>query len=47
MEFLDEGKEHPSDADLAERAELIRSSIDAQVAAEKCIATDDPRLKGR
>jgi hypothetical protein len=46
VELLDEGKSHPSDDELHARAELIRLSIDAQVAGEKCIATDDPRLKG-
>jgi hypothetical protein len=45
MEFLDEGKSHPSEDELKTRARTIDGAVQAQVSGEKCIATDDPRLR--
>jgi hypothetical protein len=45
-EFVDEGEQKPSEKDLQLRSQTIAIAIVSQIASEKCIATDDPRLKG-
>ena len=45
-ELQDEGYSHPSKEDQQSRGKAIESSLQLQDADEKCIATDDPRLKG-
>jgi len=45
LELKDEGKENPSDEELKSRADSLTRFLQAQTAAEKCVASDDPHLK--
>jgi hypothetical protein len=45
-ELHNEGQLHPSENELSARALEIRVGIHTVAADEKCIASDDPRLKG-
>ena len=45
LELKDEGKANPSDEELKSRADSLTRFLKAQIAAEKCVASDDPRLK--
>jgi len=45
LELKDEGKANPSDEELKSRADSLTRFLKAQTAAEKCVASDDPRLK--
>jgi hypothetical protein len=45
MEFVDEGESRPSEEQIQTRGNAIELSVIGQSAGEKCIATDDPRLK--
>jgi len=46
LQLSDEGEQHPSDEDLQFRAQTVETSAREQTLSMKCIATDDPRLKG-
>jgi hypothetical protein len=45
-ELEDEGREKPSDEELRSRASLLNSAMNLKALLEKCVASDDPRLKG-
>ena len=47
LEFMDEAESHPSEEELQLRAKTIQIAIHRRVGGAKCIATDDPRLKGK
>jgi hypothetical protein len=44
LELLDEGNRHPTESQVAIRAFGLSVALNAAAQAEKCIATDDPRL---
>jgi hypothetical protein len=46
LELKDEGHEKPSTEEVGVRAAMIRGFLNAQAGAARCIASDDPRLKG-
>jgi hypothetical protein len=46
MELSDEGEQHPSDESLQIRAKTVEISVRGETGGMKCVATDDPRLKG-
>jgi len=45
LELKDEGQASPSDEELKSRADSLTRFLKAQTAAEKCVASADPRLK--
>ena len=46
IEFQDEGNDSPSDDEVRSRTDSLNRFLKAQMAAEKCVAANDPGLKG-